>query len=140
MSIKADWGQSTLEGCADEDGSSPKSAAPLFDPFDAAVSAASMLNSIENSMPVASVSLDTPVDELQRMLSVSIKREGRFDAVGITCALKDMPGSSCVACPLNRSRNDDDPKQALCRIGMEQEILSTYLLAQGHGERVGVAG
>lgn len=139
MTIKADWGQSALDGCADLE-SEPARTTRTFDPFDAARSALSMINLIDSKMPVSGVCLETPVEELHRMLSISIRREARLDAAGVTCALKEKAECSCLACPFNKSQDDHDPKQSLCRIGMEQNILTTYILAQEQGETVGVCG
>lgn len=113
---------------------------PEIDPFDPQRSVLSMLNMVQSTMPVSRISLDTPAEELQRMLAHSIEREGRYFKAGITCDLKDYGEHACLACPFNKSADDDHPKQHLCRIGMEQEILSTYILAQQRGERVGVSG
>lgn len=93
-----------------------------------------MLNAIQSTMPVAQVSLDTPVERLEQMLAHSIEREGRYFKAGITCDLKDCDEHACLACPFNKSTDDDHPRQHLCRLGMEQEVLSTYILAQQKGE------
>jgi hypothetical protein len=142
MAVKADWGQSALGGLGTDDDAfaeSPASTAtvPKVDPFDSKSSAMAMLNMIDSTMPVAGIGLDTPPEELHRMLKISIQREARLDAAGITCDLKDCPEMSCLACPYNKSGDDDDPKQTLCRVGMEQTIISAYLLAQSKGEPVG---
>lgn len=95
-----------------------------------------MLNMIDSASPVAGITMETPTEELERMLSFSLKREARLDAAGITCDLKERSEMSCLACPFNKCGDDDDPKQTLCRVGMEQTILSAYLIAQHRGEPV----
>jgi hypothetical protein len=134
MTIKADWGETAVSECAAEGGQK-------FDPFGGARSALSVLNKIDSAMPVSEVSLDTPAEELRRMLAFSLKREGWLADQGVTCELKDCGEFSCLACPFNKCSDDSDPpKQHLCKIGMTQEILSTFLIAQRKGEPVGVAG
>lgn len=136
MAIKADWGaQAVVDELPTELQESEK-----FDPFDAARSAWTMINALDKTQPVADITLETPVSVLRAMLSVSVKREARFDAAGITCALKDCGEVSCLACPFNKAADDDDPKQTLCKIGMEQDILATYLLAKAHGDKCGAEG
>lgn len=96
-----------------------------------------MLQMIDSNMPVADVSITTEPAELRRMMGISLKREARLDAAGITCDLKECQEYTCLACPFNGCHDDENPKQTLCRIGMEQDILSTLLLAQSRGEPVG---
>ena len=135
MAVKADWGQSQLDGIGGSD-SDQRCRAPKVDPFDSGRSALTMLNMIDSTNPVAGISMETPPEELQRMLSLSVKREARLDAAGITCDLKDCSEMSCLACPFNKCGDDNDPKQTLCRVGMEQTIISAYLIAQSRGEPV----
>lgn len=76
------------------------------------------------------ISLETPTAELHDYLGGLTRREARLSDAGMTCALKDQDDMSCLACPLNYSENDDEPKAALCRIGMAQEVTCAHLLAQ----------
>lgn len=76
------------------------------------------------------ISLETPEPELREYLGSLIRREARLSDAGMTCALKDQDDMSCLACPLNQAENDDEPKAALCRIGMAQEVTCAHLLAQ----------
>lgn len=137
MAVKADWGQSRLDGCDDFAADSPGSKrVQKVDPFDTTRSALTMLNMIDSANPVSGITMETSPQELQRMLSLSVKREARLDAAGITCDLKDCSEMSCLACPFNKCGDDNDPKQTLCRVGMEQTIISAYLIAQSRGEPV----
>lgn len=136
MAVKADWGTSQLDGmCADEPAETRSR--PKVDPFESGRSALTMLNMIDSTEPVGDVTLETPPEELHRMLSISIKREGRLFDRGVTCDLKECGEVTCLACPFNEAHDDESDKQTLCRIGMEQEILSTFLIAQSQGVQVG---
>lgn len=136
MAVKADWGQSQLDGL---DAAEPadKRRSPKVDPFDSGRSALAMLNMIDSTEPAAGVTIETPPEELQRMLSIAIRREGRLFDRGVTCSLKDCGEVACLACPFNEAHDDESDKQTLCRIGMEQEILTTFLIAQNQGVQVG---
>lgn len=111
------------------------------DPFDSP-SFAAMTDSANNTLdaaapvttapqvPMKPISLDTPQAELRDYLAGLTRREARLSDAGMTCDLKDQDDMSCLACPLNEAENDDEPKAALCRIGMAQEVTCAHLLAQ----------
>lgn len=118
VSVRADWGLQALDL-----GDSEK-----VDPFDAA-SSAWMTNDAAPDWGFA-ISIETPSEELRRLLGIVVSSEMRMGAKGLTCAIKDSPETTCLACPLSRANDDSSPKRHLCRAGREQERLSTLLLAQ----------
>jgi hypothetical protein len=115
-----------------------------IDPFEQSFSPAmtdSATNTVDAAVPVETmanrspawmkpISMDTPEAELRESLASLTKREARLFSADITCELKEQDDMSCLACPLNESENDAEPKQALCRIGMTQEVTCAHLLAQ----------
>jgi len=76
------------------------------------------------------ISLDTPTPELRKRLESLLSFEGRLDARGITCPLKDLPDASCLACPVSKADDPNVPKCALCRVGIGQELVVNALLAK----------
>lgn len=83
------------------------------------------------------IDLSTPVPELRDWLGELVRREGNLFECGTTCALKDMPGGNCSACPLSRANETDGSLDemhltGLCRIGAEQERVSMLLKAKQH--------
>jgi hypothetical protein len=132
--VRADWHQ-TVSGVADLGGIDPfdqASLAAMTDSANNTVDAAVPAESMTTCSPVhmKPISLDTPEPELRDYLGSLIRREARLSDAGMTCALKDQDDMSCLACPLNEAENDDEPKAALCRIGMAQEVTCAHLLAQ----------
>jgi hypothetical protein len=95
----------------------PAQAAPKVDPLDT---------------PVLTAMLDlrTPEPKLERMLRELSDREGSLYDQGITCSIRDLPGSTCLACPLHQAEGEKAP---LCSLGREQEQVSSTLLAKLHG-------
>jgi hypothetical protein len=74
--------------------------------------------------------LRTPEPRLERMMDELVKREGALYDEGIVCDLRDLPGSTCAACPLFQADPDRAP---LCSVGREQEQVSATLVAKLHG-------
>jgi hypothetical protein len=70
---------------------------------------------------------------LQRSLVDTLVREGKLDAQGVTCAVKDVKDASCFACSLYA--DDGSPAAQLCAIGREQERLCTEIAVRRHGGR-----
>lgn len=62
--------------------------------------------------------------ELVAAIEMTLRREQRLDAAGVTCPIKGAPGVCCSACPIARTDNMD-PVTALCALGREQESLLT---------------
>lgn len=114
--IKARWSNATVE--IDES----------IDPFaeDAEVHVPSVGVPIKIGMEEASLD-----DRLRETLRV----EGALDAEGVTCAIKDLPNTSCFACPLYEGGDMATKQGALCRVGREQESIVTLLAVQRHGGR-----
>lgn len=110
MALKADWFAEQVP----QDLSDPFADAPL--PFGSTV-----------------ISLDSSTAELNARLRDLIKREGRLFNMGITCDLRDCSESTCLACPVSKLGDPDSPLSALCRIGQEQERVTTTLLAKTVG-------
>lgn len=54
----------------------------------------------------------------------SLAKEGRFADRGVTCEIKDVPDTTCWACPVYKG-NTDDPIAVLCTLGREQDRLLT---------------
>lgn len=84
-------------------------------------------------IPMRAISVETPTEDLREYLRSLNRREARLDATGITCPIKDNPEMSCLACPVSKANDLDDPKAALCRIGKAQEKTVAVALAQKHG-------
>lgn len=95
-----------------------------FDPFESAQSTAMFM---PGGKPI---NLDTPEPELRSRLQSLISWEGRLDARGITCPLKDLPDASCLACPVNHADDLEHPMCPLCRCGSSQERVAATLVAK----------
>jgi hypothetical protein len=76
------------------------------------------------------IDLTTAEPKLERISRELLDRERILFSEGVTCSLKEMPDSTCLACPL--FGRDDDMKP-LCTVGREQERISTVLAAKLHG-------
>jgi hypothetical protein len=127
VSVKADWGIQALEEAGGDtaDGSGQKS-----DPFSAA-SLASM-----NLAPadwMFDVGLESPVEELQRLLGLTVRSQNRMFNAGVDCHLRWRSDVSCLACPLSDAENPESPKHFLCRCSMQEERLETILAAKAVG-------
>lgn len=84
----------------------------------------------EVGVPIV-LSADGETAELCVELVTLVQREAQLDEDGVTCPIKDRPGSSCHACPLHRA--DGSRLAELCWLGREQERLSTLILVHRHG-------
>lgn len=103
-----------------------------FDPF-AATDCVVMAPTSNNGWGQR-VSVETPIDELRARLVGLVKREGRLDAMGVKCPLKDNPEMSCLACPFSKAEQPElEGECQLCRIGVGQEHISTLILAKQAG-------
>lgn len=116
--MKADWHFGSIDN--------PPSSG--VDPFESASSGPIVIG--ERPSWSAPVSIDTDSAELQNRLCVSLRREARLFDGGITCEFKEMPDFSCLACPFSEADDEESKKCALCRIGSDQEVISTLLLAK----------
>lgn len=114
MSVRADWGTTA-------DASAP---APEIDPFASAESLGVM-------EPLTPVDLTNTEDELREQFASLFERERNLFNCGVECPLKEMPDSTCTACPVSRARDTNDPYMGqLCRVGVEQERVQMLLLAK----------
>lgn len=59
--------------------------------------------------------------ELETQLRGLIVREGRMDATGLTCDLKDR-GQDCLRCQ-HGTLDAEDPRNRLCRLGKDQQMV-----------------
>lgn len=67
------------------------------------------------------IDLTTSEPSLNKRLVELVRDEQRLYTKGIECAIKDRPDSCCSACPVHGRFGE------LCRIGRDQERVSTYL-------------
>lgn len=72
------------------------------------------------------IDLRSPTARLELRLRELLYREGNLFANGLTCAIKDRGDSTCHACPVSYAHGVE-ALGALCRIGREQESVSTEL-------------
>lgn len=83
------------------------------------------------AMPIEEVGqridLRDPAATLQLKLAELLHREANLDRVGVTCAIKDHPDSTCHACPVSEAHDRETALGSLCRLGREQEITLTEL-------------
>lgn len=119
MSVKAQWATVAIE--ADD-----------TDPFaDGA--------SIEDAAHVPTVGL--PIDlnaseaSLSARLADSLRYEGNLADQGAECGLKWSQHTTCFACPLYEGDGGDTPLAKLCRLGREQDTLTTLIAVRQHGQR-----
>jgi len=116
VGVRADWHLNTPPPSQD------------FDPFEAA-SLSSMATS-EFAPGGPPISLDSPEPQLRDRLHALLDYEGRLDARGITCPLKDLPDASCLACPVSKADDLNHRKCPLCRVGITQELVANALIAK----------
>lgn len=65
---------------------------------------------------------------LNRKVLELAERERALFNLGVECPIKDMPDTSCLACPLS-CRDEQVAESGLCKIGQEQERVITRLAA-----------
>lgn len=94
--------------------------ASLADPFEVDVEAVG--KPIDLTQPTAS--LDVRLTEL-------LHREAALDNLGVTCGLKDRRDVVCSVCPISMAGEQNVPLGDLCRVGREQEEVTTRLAVQG---------
>lgn len=86
------------------------------DPFDQAIEVGKPIN------------LEDREGFLQARLNELSRREYKLtERAGITCAIKEMPGTCCSACPISEHALADSDLGRLCRISREQEAVWTEL-------------
>lgn len=83
------------------------------------------------------IDLSKPTAQLTVRLTELLNREGRLEAIGVTCDLKSRSDVVCSACPISRAGDPTAPLGALCRVGREQESVCTQLAVQGQHEPSG---
>lgn len=93
-------------------------------------------------MPVEEVGqridLSDPAGRLNVRLVELLEREARMFNIGITCGLKDRQDTVCSACPVCEASDPESTLGKLCKVGREQELVTTELavLAREHGSPV----
>lgn len=128
MGVRADWGTASL-----------LESGPEVDPFQATdfnvmLSDATTPISNKPTWGQATVTVETPMDQLRARMGGLLKREAALFDRGVTCPLKDNPEMSCIACPFSKAEAPEQEAECqLCRIGVGQERLSTIMLAKQHG-------
>lgn len=53
------------------------------------------------------------------------RHEASLARMGVTCGIKDRTDTTCHACPISRAHVPEEMMSKLCRVGREQERLST---------------
>lgn len=96
MSVRADWHLAKL--VADDD------------PFEAVTYSTGM-----------TIDLTASEEDLAEQMVKLLMREGRIDAAGISCALKD-DGQDCLTCR-SATQDPDDPLSRLCRLGKDERSV-----------------
>lgn len=128
MSLRANWG---LQAVGDAGDSAPDGDGGSFDPFSSA-SLAGMNLTADNDW-MFEVSLDSPIEELERLLGLTQRSNNRLMNAGQDCELRWQPEVSCLACPLSEANNPGVEKCHLCRTSTQEERLTTILLAKQAG-------
>lgn len=83
------------------------------------------------SVPVEEVGqrfdLRDPKAALELRLRELVTREGRLCTGGTTCSIKELPDTTCHACPVSKAHDRESRLGVLCRLGREQESVLTEL-------------
>lgn len=80
--------------------------------------------------PLPPIDLSTPNAQLRQAIDDLLLQEKRLFEEDIRCPIKDHGETTCLACPVSASRDTSDPRGRLCRVGQEQERVSTVWIAQ----------
>lgn len=91
------------------------------------------MNLTANSDWLFPVTLESPIEELQRLLGLTQRTNNRLMNAGQDCDLRWQSEVSCLACPLSEANNPGSPKCHLCRTSTQEERLTTILLAKQAG-------
>lgn len=83
--------------------------------------------------PMPPISIRTDAAELDRQVLALLEQEAQLFDAGITCPIKDLRDTTCLACPVSAARDHSEPRGKLCRVGQEQERVATVLVAQRAG-------
>lgn len=83
--------------------------------------------------PIPPIDLSTPEPQLDEHLKSLLDQEASLFDRGIVCPIKDKPDTTCLACPVSAARDYGDPKGQLCRVGQEEERVTTVMIAKRHG-------
>jgi hypothetical protein len=73
------------------------------------------------------VDLRDPQAALKLRLQELLGREAKLFERQITCDIKDRSDTCCHACPVSKAHDPEDRLGILCRIGREEELVSTEL-------------
>lgn len=65
--------------------------------------------------------------ELETKLVELVTQEGLLWNSGVRCEIKDVPDSTCSACPLSAHDDPNSSLQALCLVGRAQERVLTEI-------------
>lgn len=73
------------------------------------------------------IEIGDEVARISKALVKTVEKEGGLYKQGITCAIKDREDTSCWACPVYEGHDKSSALGILCRVGREQERLSTRM-------------
>lgn len=83
--------------------------------------------------PMPPISVETSTAELDAYVLDLLNQEAQLFDEGVTCPIKDLRDTTCLACPVSAARDYSEPLGRLCRIGQEQERVATVLVAKRAG-------
>jgi hypothetical protein len=69
----------------------------------------------------------------QELVALGAQEHFLYD-LGVECAVKDQPDTTCHACPL-QCADGGQPISPLCKVGLEQERVTTQLAVMRHAKR-----
>lgn len=73
------------------------------------------------------IDLRDPKGALELRLKELLNREMSLYSAEVRCEIKDRQDTTCHACPISKAHDRQDALGVLCRIGREQEAVSTEL-------------
>lgn len=83
--------------------------------------------------PLPPISITTDAATLTAAVDSLFAQEASLFQRGVECPIKDLPDTTCLACPVSAARDFSEPKGQLCRVGQEQERVATVMVAQSRG-------
>lgn len=83
--------------------------------------------------PMPPISVHTDTAELDSYVLDLLEQEAQLYDDEVTCSIKGLRDTTCLACPVSVARDHSEPKGKLCRVGQEQERVATVLVAQRAG-------
>lgn len=76
------------------------------------------------------VDLDTPSEEIERLLGITNRSQNRMMNAGVDCSIRWRPDTSCLACPLSAADDPSSDRCHICRTSTQEETLLTVLAAK----------